>query len=133
MTALALHLSLDGGMSDTRFVVRPKMSNSKHPRTSPISRLRQLIQEVSGRTAAPEQLLTAGTIASERQLTGIINLDESFKAVNSADQLSNLEQEFAVDLLPQTGIDESTSDPWLHRSRPIANAAPRRSCWAYSA
>ena len=33
----------------------------------------------------------AGTVASERQLTGIINLNDSFKAAKSVDRLSSLD------------------------------------------
>jgi hypothetical protein len=33
----------------------------------------------------------AGTIASERQMTGIINLNDGFKAASSLDRLSSLD------------------------------------------
>ena len=43
--------------------------------------------ETDGRT----RLVLAGTVASERQLTGIINSDDSFKVGKSVDRLSSLD------------------------------------------
>ena len=38
-----------------------------------------------------DRLFMAGTVASERHLTGIINLGDSFKATKSVDRLSSLD------------------------------------------
>lgn len=43
-----------------------------------------------------DRLVLAGTVASERQLTGIVNSDESFKAAKSVDRLSSLDSQETV-------------------------------------
>jgi len=43
----------------------------------------------------------AGTVASERQLTGMVNLDDRFQTASSADRLSRRD--------PQLSLDEQKS------------------------
>jgi len=51
-------------------------------------------------------LVLAETVASERQLTGIINFDDSFKATGSVDRVSSLDPEETINtstLTPASG------------------------------